>query len=88
MYGAMLAYYCYSTACIVDGMRYENGSSLPSGDDEACVECSCKNGVSECGKRNDCEKSNMEVCSYGSKVADSGEKWVDGCLQCECLVSR
>ena len=53
------------------------------------MECSCKNGVSECGKRNDCEKSNIDVvCSYGSKVADSGEKWVDGCLQCECLVSR
>ena len=72
----------------MDGTRHENGSSWASGDDEVCVECSCKNGVSECGKRSDCEKSNMEICSYGDKVTDSGEKWVDGCLQCECLVSR
>ena len=51
------------------------------------MECSCKNGVSECSKRSDCEEDAVKLCSYGDEVVESGEKWVDGCQECECLVS-
>ena len=78
----------YTAVCIVDGTKHENGSSWTPDNDGACVQCSCKNGVSDCSKRSDCEKDTTAKCLYGDKVVDSGEKWVDGCLECECLVSR
>ena len=73
----------------MDGTRHENGSSWSPADGEAsCVECTCKDGVSHCSEKSDCRVGDVnEECSYKGKVAISGEKWVDGCMECECMVS-
>ena len=52
------------------------------------MECTCKDGVSRCSEKSYCGVGDVnEECSYEGKVAISGEKWVDGCMECECLVS-